>query len=186
MLWGLDAAFAPSSLGIARAQFDLGYRFYCGYVGGHAYNAWTPAEWQRVAAAGFQLLPIWVAPLSFDTGRQHGVDDGNACLTALQALGLSGQVCLDVEDGLQPVEYMDGFHDALVAGTCELTLYGSAVTLEAASGLSDHWWLAYWLPGPSGLQPAQPDFELWQFSGTGSVDLDVCRDSFPFAELSLA
>src|SRR5438046_1484638 len=111
MKWGLDAAYGPSE-GQAIDYAAQGYGWFGGFIGGRAEHIWTPHEWDNVTRAGLDILPIWVAPLLDDAGRQAGVDDGNAAIVALQTLGFGEIVCLDIENGLAPVDYARGFIDA--------------------------------------------------------------------------
>src|SRR6266702_673958 len=101
----------------------MGWRWVAGYVGGRALNVWKPAEWQRARTQGFDLLPIWVAPGADDAGREVGTLEGQECVDALQARGLSGIVVLDVEDGLAPGKDAMVCVDAVDAGGGEFGVY---------------------------------------------------------------
>jgi Domain of unknown function (DUF1906) len=179
MIWGVDSAYPGDPVALAA----LGYGFACGYLGpiGGTPHVWTAADWQRHAAAGLKLGPIWVAPYG-QPSEQEGVDHGNRALSAMQANHLSGMVLLDVENGATPRAYIKGFIAACHAGSCAVGLYGSQTTIVTTGDLPDAWWLAAWLP-LAGMAP--PDWSMWQ---CGSVvirgvtfDLDVAVDDFPFA-----
>jgi hypothetical protein len=182
--WGLDGAYPPDQA-TAEAWFGSGWSFFCGYVGGHAAHVWTPEDFQRVAAAGFALLPIFVAPLVEDAGYRAGADDGNACLEAMQARGLSGQCALDVENGLTPNDYAMGFLDASTVGSLGVVLYGTQGTIAGLGHLDwSAWWLANWPAAGQGVHQAPPDFSIWQFQEGPAADFNVCVDDFQFAELA--
>jgi hypothetical protein len=181
--WGLDASIPPTG-DQAWLYFADGYSFFCGYVGGRTPHVWTREDWRILAAAGFDLLPIWVAPLADDAGHHQGVEDGNRCLLALQAVGLTGVVALDVENGLKPREYASGFAAAIRAGDCAPVLYGTQRTIEGIGDLPwSAWWLAYWPVQRSGYTTSAPDWSMWQFKVADTVDMDVAVDDFPFALL---
>lgn len=183
MKWGLDAAFCPSTGELWAAKFD-GYTWVAGYVGGDAVNIWTAENWRDADGLGFQLLPIWVAPPGADRGYTRGTEDGNACLVALQNVGLIDVVCLDVEDGAVPREYARGFIDACANGSCSVVLYGGAATIKGIGDLPfEAWWLSFWsTPGQSRPGPVV-DWTYWQFGDGPQTDYNVCRDDAPFALL---
>ncbi len=165
----------------------MGWRWVAGYVGGRALNVWKPAEWQRARTQGFDLLPIWVAPGADDAGREVGTLEGQECVDALQARGLSGIVVLDVEDGLSPEKYAMGFVDAVHAGSCEVVLYGTGQTLNGLVQVGfDFWWLAQWPLSGQPVYVVPPDWTLWQFGTGPAADYNVAQDDFPFATLTLS
>lgn len=183
MRWGLDAAYCPDADLLFRQKAD-GWDFYCGYIGGHAANVWSPGEWQRVASLGFLLLPIYVAPLRDDPGHEQGVNDGNNAVMLMQALGFSGTVALDVESGRTPREYSTGFIEACTAGDLGVVLYGTPETIRGIGDLPWlQWWVAWW-PAP-GLryQAAPPDWAMWQVADGPECDYDVAVEGFPWALL---
>jgi hypothetical protein len=187
VLWGLDSAWPPRDDDHAAYAFSLGWRFYAGYLGGEALHIWQPQDWRRLARVGFKLLPIWVAPLELSGNvRQRGVDEGNAVLDLMHLWGLTGGLALDVENGAAPLEYSAGFLDAIHAGSAQVTLYGTNLTLDAmGSALPwDHWWLAMWSISDSPLAPAPKDWEIWQYNPGPTCDYNVAVDSFPFAQLA--
>jgi hypothetical protein len=181
MKWGLDAAYPPSQSQALRYR-RLGYDWFAGYIGGRALNTWTLEEWRNVSAAGFDILPIWVAPLENHAAHSRGVDDGNAAVAKLQELGMSDLVCLDIENGLTPIEYAQGFIDAAHAGLVDVVIYGLGDTLDAIMG-ADAWWLCRWITSPMGLHEAPPDWTYWQFSSGASLDFSVAVDSARFAAM---
>jgi hypothetical protein len=184
VLFGLDAAYPPVANQPERF-YAAGWRFFGGYIGGRAEHVWLPSDWKAVAAAGFGLLPIWVAPSS-DEPRELGVRDGNAALAEMQSLGLTGTVALDVENGADLEQYASGFVDAVHAGDCRVVLYGTRQTIETV-GLSvevDSWWLAFWPQSPMLFDDAPPDWSMWQYAAGDSVDYNVAWDDFKFARLS--
>lgn len=183
MQWGLDAAYLPTSSGPERF-YAQGWRFFGGYIGGRAEHVWPASDWQRVAKAGFGLLPIWVAP-STDSSRDQGVDEGNAALAAMQSIGLSGLVMLDIENGADLTTYTSGFVDAVHAGSCRVGIYGTQPTIETVGQnvKTDAWWLAFWPGSPMPLKPAPSDWSLWQWAAGESLDFNIAWDGFEFAQL---
>ncbi len=183
MKWGLDGAYPPT-LTQAMDYRSYGYSWFAGYMGGRAAHVWTPTEWHTIVLAGFEVLPIWVAPLVDDAGRQAGVDDGNAAIDALERLGFGGVVCLDIENGLTPVEYAEGFIDAAHNGFVNVVVYGLPATLEQVPN-AEAWWLAFWPGSPHPMQGAPPDWTYWQFASGDLVDFSVASDQALFATVRL-
>ncbi len=138
-------------------------------------------NWRKVEEA-YRAGIITVVEIA----RQAGVDAGNAALDAMQAIGLSGIVLLDVESGAIPLDYVAGFVDACHAGECQVGLYGSRPTLAGTfpeAGV-DVWWLAEWVQSGLKLGPAPLNWSMWQYATGPSWDYDVAVDDFPFATLS--
>jgi len=183
MRFGLDAAYAPGTVGEAEQLRLRGWEWIAGYIGGKAQNVWTPGDWDRVQRSGFDLLPIWVAHLGDDPGRQVGVDEGNAAVATMQQLGFQDIVCLDIENGLRPEEYTAGFVDACHAGLVDVVVYGTPGSIGMHADI-DHWWLAFWPGSPMRLQDAPPDFTYWQYAAGRAFDFNVCRDDALFATRS--
>ncbi len=179
MLWGVDSAYPH---GWPQALADAGFSFACGYIGGQAEHVWTGDDWRGHAAAGLGLVPIWVAP-SGEPSRDDGVTAGNGALAAMQDLGLSGQLVLDIEDGAVPVDYAAGFIAACYAGQASVAVYGSSRTLRELDGFAA-WWLAAWVAPSAPLGPALPDWSMWQYATGPRFDYDVARDDFMFATLN--
>src|SRR5262249_60659056 len=106
MIYGLDAAYPPS-LAQARSQYRLGWRFHAGYIGGpRATNAWSNADFGRLASVGFSFLPIYVAatyPWDDTSGLdwQMGFDAGVEADGKMGECGFNEtQICvLDAEYG---------------------------------------------------------------------------------------
>ncbi len=179
MLYGVDSAYA----GNPNTLVTLGYHFAAGYVGGRALNVWSVDDWRSHAAAGLDLLPIWVAPTGAPS-RNAGVTEGNHALEAMQAVPLSGVIALDVENGAQPVDYTQGFVSACHAGELSVVLYGSRTSLESCGGSVDGWWLAQWVSSGRALDRAPLDFSMWQYATGPVFDYDVAVDDFRFATFS--
>lgn len=183
MKWGLDAAYPPSVEQALQQKLD-GYQFFCGYIGGHAENIWLPQAWLDLAGLGFDLLPIWVAPLVNDAGYDQGVADGNSAAARMQELGMSGCFALDVENGLRPRQYSRGFLDACEAASVGVVLYGGRVTINAIGNLRwAAWWLAWYSDARTRYRTASPDWAMWQFATSDQVDFNVACDDFPFCAI---
>jgi hypothetical protein len=182
MRWGVDAAYPPVADQPARLVAQ-GWSWIGGYIGGRAEHVWLPSDWENCSVAGLALLPIWVAPAS-DEPADLGSSDGNAALEAMRANGLSGVVVLDVENGADLTQYAFGFADAVHAGNCRVVLYGTSPTLLSTGNnvKVDDWWLASWPSSPMPLQPAPPDWRLWQWAAGEAFDFDVASDEFQFAD----
>ncbi len=183
MKYGLDSAYPPSDPGRIRA---LGWQFVAGYLGpiDGTPHVWTADEWRAAADAHLELLPIWVAPYG-DPSNQDGVDAGNAALQAMQDIGLSGMLALDVENGAQPHDFVLGFTSAVHAGSCSVVLYGSGATLVDAHDVDD-WWLADWVQSGPALRRAPLDWAIWQYATGPQYDYDVAVNDFVFAQLAAA
>lgn len=180
MKYGLDSAY-PSADPTHLKR--MGWEFVCGYLGpeGGTPHIWTPAEWAAQRDAGLQLAPIWVAPYgtpSYDQGVAHG----NSAIATLQALGMSGWVMLDVENGAVDPDFIKGFASACHAGSCSVALYGSATTLLQAPDI-DAWWLADWIQSGVPLHRPPLDWSMWQYATGPQFDYNVARDDFAFATL---
>jgi hypothetical protein len=177
MIYGFDSAYAPDDATLAD-MVGNGWGFYAGYIGGNALHVWSHADWARVRNAGLKLIPIWVAPYGTPS-YARGVADGNGCLVAMQVLGFSGTMLLDVENGATPSDYIRGFVDAMHAGSAGVALYGSWPTINACEQFVDHAFVADW----SGQIPPG-SWEGWQYATGPTVDFDVVVDSYPFATLA--
>lgn len=211
MLYGLDSAYAPSTAA-ARRLFSLGWRFYCGYVGGpRATHAWSHDDFARLAGEGFVFLPIYVGrtvhydPISAFTFDQ-GVKDGDEANVLTGACGFDSTtpLCLDAEYGDWQTapgfsEYVRGFGQQVNGAGHKLVLYSDTETLNNfGSDLVDLKWGAAYSsravtqkPPYGRFDPASPPpWDMWQY-GTGtvastSVDLDSAVDDFPFAQFTPA
>lgn len=180
MKFGVDAETPPTNPGLLQ---QLGWEFIAGYLGGRAARIWTPAEFASCAAAGLELMPIWVAP-ALEDGYDAGVNEGNSAIAAMHAAQLVGVVALDVEDGQDESGYIAGFVAAVHAGSARVVLYGSQQTLLEAPETVDDWWLANWVQQDVGLEPPPPDFTIWQYGTGPAFDYDVATDGFVFATLA--
>lgn len=182
MRWGVDCS-KPLSHSEAAELAGGSFTFVAGYLGGNTPKVWTTDDFRTPAAHDLDVLPIWVAPLADEPGRQWGVDDGNAALQAMIDRGMSGVLVLDIENGLVPEEYGRGFTDAVHAGKCSVVLYGNNRTLWGMDGLVDFHWLAWWgQPKPVNMPfPA----DLWQYASGERFDYNVANLQFPFAEVQL-
>lgn len=179
-LWGLDSAYAPSAQAASKLLSE-GWAFYGGYVGGHALHTWSKADFDVVASAGFKLMAFWVGPLSGDPGYDAGVNDGNACLVAMQQRGLTGWVTDDAESGIVRPLWSQGFVDALHAGTCSVRVYGTRATLQGMGGIYDSWHLAWYPTTLQGVASQQIiDWDIWQYSDGPVYDYNVAREDTPF------
>lgn len=180
MRYGLDAAYPDTTREHLDNLRKLGFEWMAGYIGGHAWRVWTPDDWDRVYAAGFDVLPIWVAPLSEDPGREVGIEDGNRCILAMQAARLTGVVVLDIENGVRPEEYAAGFVDACHNGLVDVVGYGTAGSIGMHVDW-DAWWLAFWPQSPMPLRDAPPEWHYWQYASGQQYDFSVARDAARFA-----
>ena len=181
VIYGLDSS-TPPTLAQATKFFDLGYRFWGLYVDGNTPHKWTVPEIELVTSVGFQIVPITVALLTNNLSYQDGVDAGNSMLAAMQARGISGLGVLDVENGLEPVDFVHGFGDAMHAGQTSSMLYGLGNTLVSCAAPSvDLYWLARWMSFLNGVPPAPPDWDVWQVEDGTPCDFNAARSDFPFA-----
>lgn len=179
MRWGLDCAYMPDAQ-VMKRQHDWGFSWVAGYIGGRAEHVWPAMHWIQAFEVGLDVLPIWVAPLADDAGRQAGVDDGNAALLEMQMTGLTGVLVLDVENGLEPIEYAAGFLDAVSAGDCEVALYGTLGTIVALQDIGfSQWWLARW-GAPTANDTVIP-VHFWQCSTGRTFDVNIADDTARFA-----
>lgn len=180
MKYGVDCETPPEN----PSQLEqTGWQFVAGYLGGRAAHTWQPQDFASCAAAGLEILPIWVSP-AVEAGYDAGVLEGNAAISAMQAAGLEGVVALDVEDGEDEAGFIAGFVAAAHAGQLAVVLYGSGQTLlEAPEGV-DAWWLASWVAQDQTLEAAPPDFSMWQYGTGPQFDYNVAVDTFVFATLA--
>jgi hypothetical protein len=180
MIYGVDSAFPNPRPNVL---LELGWEFACGYIGGNALNVWTPGDWQRHRDARLQLMAIWVAPYGVPS-RQEGVDAGNEALDAMEALGMTSVLCLDIENGALPIDYLSGFRDSVRAGEVALCVYGSKSTVEVAAQTADSIWLANWIQSGLPLRPAPPDFDMCQYATGPLFNYNMARDDFGFTGFS--
>lgn len=184
MLWGLDSSTPPAA-GRAVDLKTFGYDFYGLYVHGNTPYIWNRADINVVAKVGFKILPISVAPLGMPDAYKGSLDGAN-CLLNLKARGLGNTVCLDIENGAVPREYVLAFVAQLNNAGYKVCLYGTTNTLVALGkpDLVDLTWLAYWPVFSSIVHSAPYDWDMWQFVDGTEADQNVCRDDFPFATLT--
>lgn len=180
MKWGVDASQPLLDRECLSLQ-AAGFSFVCGYLGGNTPRVWTAAEFLRCVQHELDVMPIWVAPLVDDAGRQWGVDDGNAAIQGMLDRHMSGVLVLDVENGLFPTDYTKGFTDAVHAGSCKVMLYGNNPTLEALADLCDFSWLALW--GRPELASAPWPADMWQYLSSSRYDFNIADNTLPFAGL---
>ena len=182
-LWGLDTAYCPDD-NTLQSLADSGWAFFGGYVGGHAENVWTKDNFASLARIGFKIVVYWVGPLGVDPGYDAGVNDGNACLVALQERGLSGWVWDDAESGVIRRNWSSGFVAALHAGDCKVGLYGTTFTLSGMGDLYDSWYLAAY---PQPMESLDTwgrriiDWDHWQVSDGPNYDYNCAAETAPFA-----
>lgn len=154
-----------------------------GYLGGAAQHVWTLTEWRRLQQGGLRPLPIWVAP--FDSMfHEMGAIAGNAALSAMAQVGLTSLVVLDLEAGYNIREdYVKGFEDSLVAGSCELALYGVHEDLRRMAEVVAP--LFTWVAAPGAAWTfLGSDTAAWQYAFHQTYDLSVADDDIPTAEWS--
>jgi len=180
MIHAFDASVCPDpdTLKILRDQQVL---IGGGYLGGAAQHVWTFSEWRRLQQGGFRPLPIWVAP--FDSMyHEMGAIAGNAALSSMQQVGLTSLVVLDLEAGYNVREdYVLGFEDAVIAGACELVLYGTPEDLRRVDGVVNP--LFTWVAFPGATWTFLPyDAGAWQYAFHQTYDLSVADDDTPTAE----
>lgn len=183
MKWGVDASLPPAEPECLSLQ-AAGFSFVCGYLGGRTPRAWAAEEFLRCAQHELDVMPIWVAPLLEEPGRELGVAHGNAALQAMMDRRLSGILALDIENGLFPTDYAQGFADAVHAGSCQILLYGDNPTLEVLADLFDFTWLALWGRPELGNVPWPAD--MWQYLNGSRYDFNVADNTLPFAGLDLS
>lgn len=210
MLYGCDSAFAPSADQAAQI-YALGWRFWCGYLGGpRATHAWAPADFRTVADAGFSLLPpLYVGRTApWDTADAFTAANGEAdaadALRLMDACGFAAEapVGLDAEYAdwhtyPGPFDtYLRAFCAAINAAGRKVCVYSDTETLgQYGPEVIDLFWGASWQPGAFTQQPPlgswnpqlPPPWDAWQYAGGTlagvSVDVSSAVDAFPFAAL---
>lgn len=155
-----DRASEPTTEEIS-AYVAQGYTGAAGYIGGYTPYPWSRRGWERCKEQELRLLAIYVAQYDAST-RELGVSDGNDALLHMQGLGLTGVLVLDLEAGYHFTnDYVEGFADALDAGSCALALYGRSV--EIAEMAVDKR-IFTWLANPQGPRDVLSDtagIQLW-------------------------
>lgn len=183
VVYGLDRS-APLSAADAAAAIANGYTFVCGYIYGNTPKIWTVANIRVVVDAGLAFVPVGVALIASGQSYDSGISDGNGMLAAMQARGLSGVGVMDYENGIVDQDHGQGFNDAMHAGSASTMIYGQASSLVAMAGPWDLYWLAKWEGFMSGLQPAPPDWDMWQVEDGSPYDFNMARSDFPFGTFS--
>lgn len=173
---GVDCSVPPTSVECDQL-IEQHVTVLAGYIGGDTPHVWTPLDWQISRARGFKLIPVWVAPFAAYS-HSDGADAGNRALQQMQAAGLQSICCLDVESGYRVShEYVQGFSDALEAGSCDMMLYGIANQIDGLSGTRLCTWLALptipadFLPDAAGMQVRfgeRYDWSLWDEEAPGA------------------
>jgi hypothetical protein len=180
MIFGIDSGYPSSDPSALAAN---GWKFAGGYIGGSALHTWTKNDWERYVAAGFKILPWWVAPESSGTS-DSGSYDGNQALGAMISVGLTGCLCLDVESEALSVEYAQGFYNSVHAGSCRVGVYGTPTTLVRLASIPwDFRYLASWPNAGTDETFAPPHCHIWQYASGPTYDYSVAPDDFKFAEL---
>jgi hypothetical protein len=177
MLHGLDSASVPTSEALSEA-WQAGFTFWGAYVGGAAVtHTWIPADFQKLEAAKFRVMPIWVPKLdlSEDPAAQFA-----AAMSACVARGCSGSVVLDTEHSQSKNPKLKTFVDmwnkaAALAGWTSIVYSGAGYHDVATNWLPD--WGTKELP--SSRECIQTAGNQKKFGMT--VDVDIAFDDFPFA-----
>jgi len=154
-----------------------------GYLGGAAQHVWTFTEWRRLQQASLRPLPIWVAPYESQF-HEMGAIAGNAALSAMLQIGLTSLVVLDLEAGYNiRQDYVKGFEDSIVAGGCELALYGTPYDLRRMSEVVNP--IYTWVAAPGAIWTFLGlDASAWQYAFHQTYDLSVADSDIPTAEFS--
>ena len=195
----LDASFAPPSDSLVTLRRG-GARGFGGYLQSpDAYNVWSRADFARVRAAGFMVVPIFVGPASGSTAARGAGDAANTIRAARAAGFLFGPVVLDVEpyalndDPAGVAGYTRTWAAAMRGAGYSPLGYGLAsyfrtLTVAGDAGSIDVAWVARY-----DVAPAHPDAHsapgmphewmtdgsrVWQYQGStdvagASVDLSV-------------
>lgn len=207
MLYGLDAAYAPTRTG-ARTLWSQGWRFFGGYIGGpRAAHAWSNADFGRLAKIGFRFIPIyvgrnlpWDAPAAFNFNQ--GLADADDSNTLAGACGFNADqpICLDVEAnpgtgtmGQALLDYVDGWCQRTHDAGHKTIVYTSASIMAMIGSHFDYQWGAEWVGNsgqyttpPWGLyDPSEPPpWTFWQFADNiqnGAFDGSSAIDDAPLA-----
>jgi len=151
-----------------------------GYLGGAAQHVWTFSEWRRLQQAGLRPLPIWVAPFE-SMFHEMGAIAGNAALSAMGQVGMTSLVVLDLEAGYNVREdYVLGFEGAVIAGACELALYGTPEDLRRMDGVVNP--IFTWVAAPGATWTfLTHDAGAWQYAFHQTYDLSVADNDIPSA-----
>jgi len=179
MMHIFDASICPDRDTLATLR-DQNVLVGGGYLGGAAQHVWTFSEWRRLQQAGLRPLPIWVAPFE-SMFHEMGAIAGNAALSAMQQVGLTSIVVLDIEAGYDIREdYVRGFENSVVAGAAELVLYGTPDDLRRMAETINP--LFSWVAAPGATWTFLPlGAAAWQYAFHQTYDLSVADDDIPTA-----
>lgn len=207
MIYGLDAAYAPS-VATARRLWTDGWRFFGGYLGGpRAAHGWSNADFGRLASIGFRFIPIFVGRnLPWDTTAaftyDQGIADGDAANNLAGSCGFDENqaLCLDVEAnpgmgslGQALLDYCDGWCARVHDAGHKTIVYSSASILAQIQDHFDYRWGAEWVGNagrystpPWGLfDPSEPPpWQFWQFADNAynnNFDANSASDDAPLA-----
>ena len=156
----LDAAFAsdiPASWQGAVGGYLLAPR---------AFHPWTLQDWERFP--GQRKLPIWVQSAGGET-------DGDACVAALQSLGVPPGVWmgLDMETRANAF-YVNAFGTVLDLAGYKTWVYGSASTVFRNPPLHGYWVADFADIGP--FLYLHPDVRATQFATDNLKDASTVKD----------
>ena len=192
----LDSAYAPTA-----AQIEAAGKAYphltawAGYLPSPgAYHVWSPADFAGVRAAGLDVLPIYVTAQGRAlNGRTEGASDGHGALSACEQYGLTGLVCLDVEEPVwsagnaSAVAHAQGFVQVLAESSRESVGYGPTAYCDAVAAIHAAVWAGqYPYKPPADPDPASLGFRApagWQWKGShdvGGVGVDTSAITFAF------
>lgn len=207
MIYGLDAAYAPSAA-TARKLWGAGWRFFGGYTGGpRAAHAWSNGDFGRLAAIGFTFIPIFVGRnLPWDDPSAFTFEQGLA--DADQSNGLAGgcgfdenqPICLDVEGnsgmgdlGQALLDYCDGWCQRTHDAGHKTIVYTSSSIMATLGDHFDYKWGAEWVgnaghytsPPWGQFDPSEPPpWDFWQFADNAynnNFDASSATDTAPLA-----
>jgi hypothetical protein len=180
MIHMFDAAICPD-VDTLKTLSDQQVLIGGGYLGGSAEHVWTATEWRRLRRVDLRPMPIWVAPFG-SMYHEMGAIAGNAALIAMQQMGMASLVVLDLEAGYNVQEdYVAGFDASLVAGNCDLALYGVPEDLRRMEGVVFP--LFTWVAAPGATWTfLDRDALAWQYAFHQSYDLSVAEDGIPAAD----
>jgi glycoside hydrolase-like protein len=189
-----DGMTAPTA-DQAKALFDDGGRIYGGYLESpSATHPWSKADFARVGAAGFVVVPIYMAQLYTEPrgGSGPGARDAKDAVDQVRQLGMpSGtKIALDVEanrgTGPGVLAYATAWAETVRSIGYVPGVYGSPQMCSQGGAPFDWMWVAHYV----GTEPRSPDHpgighcrgrRAWQWRGThfefgASVDRSIADD----------
>jgi len=174
---GLDSAYGPNAT--MALTLRAKYSWWGGYLGGPgAYRTWSPEEWNILHETGYWVLPIWVPSMGL---TENAAQSARTALSALDACGLSGAICLDTESSMTSVPGVEFWVEEWVAEASRferVVVYRGAYTgITPARSWS---WIPLW--GSDSVPASAQAIQYGPATLAGiSVDIDAAGPDFPLA-----